>query len=236
MLGSLSGIIGNRGQAAYAASNTFLDAFAEYRRQQGLPASTIDLGVLADVGIVAEDKEMRAQMQGLGHDVVEERELLALIKAAINLDSRDSHSRSTITGCKLVSELPLPWWSADPKFSHITRGTQLDGVKIADKNDLVAIRDSVKQASSLAQIQVIIEGALVGKLASVSMTPVEDVDLQKPMAAYGMDSLVAVEMRNWITNEMAANIPALEFLASSSLAGLAKVIMKKSTLIDQTAS
>ena len=67
------------------------------------------------------------------------------------------------------------------------------------------------------------------------MTPREDIDLDKPLAAYCMDSLVAVEVRNWIVNEMAANISALEFLASSSLAGLAKAVISKSTLIDQSA-
>lgn len=228
--------MGNRGQAAYAASNTFMDAFAEHRRQHGLPASTIDLGALADVGIVAENAELRAQMQGLGHDIVQEGELLALIKAAINLDSMDPHNRSTITGCKLLSDLPLPWWAADPKFSHVTRATQLDGGRATQNEESVGIRNSLKQASSLAQIQVIIEEALVGKLASVSMTPTDDVDLHKPMAAYGMDSLVAVEMRNWITQEMGANIPALDFLASSSLAGLTQVVIRKSTWIDHTAS
>ena len=35
------------------------------------------------------------------------------------------------------------------------------------------------------------------------MTAKEDVDLDKPLPAYGLDSLVAVEMRSWITNEMA---------------------------------
>ncbi|KAI4116766.1 MAG: hypothetical protein LQ345_002869 [Seirophora villosa] len=235
MLGSLSGIVGNRGQAAYSASNTFMDAFEQYRRFQGLPASTIDLGVLADVGIVAEDKELRAQMQGFGHDVVQERELLALIKAGINLNPKDLHSGSTITGCKLVAGLPLPWWAADPKFSHLARGTQMDGGNVSNE-DSISIRDSLKQASSPAQVQARIEEALVGKLAALSMTPAEDVDLQKPMTAYGMDSLVAVEMRNWIATEMAANIPALEFLSSSSLAGLSKLIVRKSTLIEQNAS
>ena len=78
--------------------------------------------------------------------------------------------------------------------------------------------------------------ALIEKIASISMTPKEDVDLDKPLAVYGMDSLLAVEMRNWITNEMAADIPALEFIASSSLAGLTNfIIIGKSTLVDVAA-
>ena len=232
MLASLSGIVGNRGQAAYAASNTFMDAFAEYRSQQGLPASTIDIGVVAGVGYVAEHQHREAQIRALAHDLVNEKELLALVKAAINFDSKDAYTRQTITGCKLLPDQALPWWAADPKFAHIVRSIHDTTGSVTKKETRVSIRESLKQASSLSQIQHIVERALVGKIASVSMTPIEDVDLDKPLAAYGMDSLVAVEMRNWITNEMAANIPALEFIASSSLAGLTKVIISKSTLVD----
>ena len=232
MLASLSGIVGNRGQAAYAASNTFMGAFAEYRSLRGLPASTIDIGVVADVGYVAEHKERETQIRALGHDLINEKKLLALVKAAINLDSRDAYNRQTITGCKLLPDRDLPWWAADPKFAHIVRGTQNTTAHFVSKDNTISIRDSLKQASSLAQVRRMVEEALVGKIASVSMTPREDVDLDKPLAAYGMDSLVAVELRNWITNEMAASIPALEFIASSSLAGLTKVIISKSTLVD----
>ena len=232
MLASLSGIVGNRGQAAYAASNTFMDAFAQYRSRQGLPASTIDIGVVADVGYVAEHKSREAQIRALGHDLINEKELLALIKADMNFDSEDAYSRQTITGCKLLPDQSLPWWAADPKFAHIVRGIHDTTGNVAKKGPTVSIRESLKRASSLSQIQHIVEEALVGKIASVSMTPREDVDLEKPLTAYGMDSLVAVELRNWITKEMAANIPALEFIASSSLAGLAKVIIGKSTLVD----
>lgn len=232
LLASVAGIVGSRGQAAYAASNTFMDAFAEYRSQQGLPASVIDIGVVVGVGYVAEHQDREAQIRATAHDLINEKELLALVKAAINFDSKDAYTRQTITGCKLLPDQSLPWWAADPKFAHIVRGIHNNTESVAKKDTRVSIRESLKQASSLAQIQHIVEEALVGKIVSVSMTPEEDVDLDKPLAAYGMDSLVAVEIRNWITNEMAANIPALEFIASSSLAGLAKVIISKSTFVD----
>ncbi|KAJ4338021.1 hypothetical protein N0V95_008172 [Ascochyta clinopodiicola] len=45
---SVSGLMGQFGQANYAAANCFLDAFAQYRHAQGLPASAIDLGVAED--------------------------------------------------------------------------------------------------------------------------------------------------------------------------------------------
>ena len=51
--------------------------------------------------------------------------------------------------------------------------------------------------SSQAEIEVSITQALVHKLSrTLSMAP-EDLDVEKPMHVYGVDSLVAVELRNW---------------------------------------
>ncbi|KAG8412860.1 putative secondary metabolism biosynthetic enzyme [Metarhizium acridum] len=53
LLGSISGITGNPGQANYAAGN-FMDSLAHHRRSKGLPAISLDLGLVLDVGFVAE--------------------------------------------------------------------------------------------------------------------------------------------------------------------------------------
>lgn len=53
MLSSISGVIGQRGQANYAAANAFLDSFAAYRCQRGQAACSIDLNVIEDDGFIA---------------------------------------------------------------------------------------------------------------------------------------------------------------------------------------
>lgn len=127
--------------------------------------------------------------------------------------------------------------AADPRFSHIVRSTQstTENVISSTKTTTVSIKQALKHASSLADIQHIIRDGLVGKIASVSMAPRGEIEINKPLATYGMDSLVAVDIRNWIANEMAANITALEFIDRSSLAGLSDKVIEKSTLIHQSA-
>ena len=59
MLSSISGVVGQKGQANYAAANAFMDAFASYRLSLGLKANSTDLGVIEDVGYVAEQGGMQ---------------------------------------------------------------------------------------------------------------------------------------------------------------------------------
>lgn len=53
MLSSVAGVLGNKGQANYAAANTFLDSFASYRQSMGLRASSVDLGAIEGIGYFA---------------------------------------------------------------------------------------------------------------------------------------------------------------------------------------
>ena len=121
MLASAFGVIGNTGQAAYAASNTFLDSFCSYRQGLGLPASVIDIGFVKEVGYVAENLHRGAEMIEYAHDVLSEAELLCLVKATINplKAFQGAEAARTQTGYKLVDSKALPVWAADPRFRHI---------------------------------------------------------------------------------------------------------------------
>ena len=233
MLASGSGISRNAGQAAYAASNTFLDSFAAYRNGLGLPASVIDIGLVKGAGYVAESVDREAEISRTTHDRLTEDELLSLIKA--NMTGAEAFCGTdlaqTITGLKLVANKPLPPWALDPRFAHLL--PQSNTVLSSEGESGREFRQLVKQAQSQCSAIELICEALRRNLSSLLMMPGEDVDMKKPVVAYGLDSLVAVELRNWINCDLEASVPLMEFMNSASIEHLAGTIARKSKLVDQ---
>lgn len=63
------------------------------------------------------------------------------------------------------------------------------------------------------------------------MISVEENDANKPVVAYGLDSLAAVELRNWIASGLEATVPLIELVNSPSIEHLAERIANKSRLV-----
>jgi KR domain/Phosphopantetheine attachment site len=199
MESSVSGIVGNASQAAYTAENTFLDAFAAYRTSQGLPATTIDLSAISGVGYLANNSEIMQAMERQGFEFTNPRQQMALIKSAIRNPMRPGDQAHFITG--------LGTWSEDsslgaltlPLFSHFRQlcAGNTDLSKSGGANNL---KVALKAAKSLDDASELILAALVDKIASRLGIGSENINTSKSMPDYGIDSLVAVEMRNWITN------------------------------------
>lgn len=229
MLSSVSGIIGNKGQAAYAAANTFMNAFAQFRMGQGCPATAIDLAAVSDVGYLAENTERREVVMGsMGSEGISELELHALIAAAIDKRMLNSCSNHCITGLDIAPGSHAPYWMRETKFSSIRPSLETP----AKSTGKILLRQSLKQASSLEEAEGLVYSGLVDKVSAILMIDKDDIDGRQPIAAYGLDSLVAVEIRNWITRETDASLQILELLSSSSLISLSQLVVKKSAFID----
>jgi len=65
LFGSLSGLGGAPGQAAYAAANAYLASLAHWRRSRGRPALCIDWCALESVGMAARSERFRGQGHSL---------------------------------------------------------------------------------------------------------------------------------------------------------------------------
>jgi len=230
-ISSAAGAVGNRGQAAYAAANTFLNAFVQYRVELGLPASSIDLTAVSDAGYLAENLEAAAEVaKNLGSDTICEAEVLALIGAAISGRLATACNHHTITGMRITSS--TPFWTPDAKFKHLRLAAEAAAAENSTgQAAAISFHAALKASKTAEEGQEVVCKGLLSKLPSVLMLEEEDMDVTKSLANYALDSLVAIEVRNFITREFEANLQVLELLSSGSIETLAKTIVVKSKLV-----
>ncbi|KAI0885678.1 ketoacyl-synt-domain-containing protein [Annulohypoxylon maeteangense] len=227
LLSSVAGIVGSRGQAAYAAANTFLDGFASCRAAQGLPGVSLDLSVVTDAGYIAENAGRKDEIsKNFGGQSISEAEVLALLAVATS----GNCGAQCLTGLKLVPNNTgaLPYYAEDPRFKHLkAEAAALIRAAGQDSGQAVSYRNAFRAAASNDEArQVAIQGVLQ-KLSEVLSVAREDVDAQRNMASYGLDSLTAIDVRNWITRELGATLEILELLTSTNVTDLADLIVSR---------
>ncbi len=232
-LSSVAGIIGNHGQAAYAAANTFLDSFVQYRRRLGQPATTLDLAAVSDTGYLAENTERQKEVLAqIGGEAISEREILALVAASIIGKAEATCSSQVITGLKLPSgSSPSKlFWTSDRRFAELVARAASEETTGSDAQ-AISPGAAIKRATSYAEAQKIVIEALLDKTAAVLMLPREELDPTKDTVFYGLDSLVSIEIRNWITRELGAALQILDLLSSGSFVALADIVLRKTELV-----
>ncbi|KAH7385277.1 hypothetical protein DE146DRAFT_621768 [Phaeosphaeria sp. MPI-PUGE-AT-0046c] len=226
VISSAAGAVGNRGQAAYAAANTFLNGFAQHLRSQGIKsAASIDLTAVSDAGYLAEDADKAAEVaRNLGSDTICEAQVLALIRAAIDgkLESCNGHP---ITGMRITPTVQ-PFWTGDAKFLHLRRAAE--AASATSTTATISWSAAFKAATSHADAEQVVCNALVEKIAHVVSMEPEELDVTRSISHYPLDSLTAIEVRNFITRMFEANLQVLELLASGSIESLSKVVCTKS--------
>lgn len=106
MTSSVAGSVGTATELNYTAANSFMDNFAKYRRKQNLPATSIGLDAIFEVGYLHENPEIEAILLRKGITPIKEDELLSIIDIVLSRPHR-----------------------LEPSEAHVLTGLETQGMK-----------------------------------------------------------------------------------------------------------
>lgn len=224
MLSSAVAVAGNASQANYGAGGSYQDALARWRVSQGLPGVSIDLGAVKSIGVAA-NSGVLGHLARVGFSPINEEQVISILGTTI----LHPYDPQVVVG---LDSRPGSHWDAkgesqlgrDMRFAALNPETDSVGTNPTGSPNSLASK--LATTKSLEQAVDLVGAAIVEKISDIFMIPLDEVDLANKPAHYGIDSLVAVELRNMLVQQAAAEVSIFDIMQSVSLAALSAIAAK----------
>lgn len=236
-ISSAAGQIGSIAQGNYNAGNNYQDALCAHRRSLGLAGTSINLGWMGEIGFVAESD--RAKVPQVVRDGVRDlkaSQFFAIVEAAMRDDevSRNQPVLGLASGGLIRhADRDEPYWFGDARFAAMrvydTQQSKSEGP--AQGEDAADVKTALASAKSMEEANSVVLAGLMAKLARGLMMDLGDLDPSRPINTYGVDSLVAVDIRAWAMKEAQSVVHVSDILKSMPMVNLAGKIAETSKLV-----
>jgi myxalamid-type polyketide synthase MxaE and MxaD len=212
LFSSAGSVLGQPGQGNYAAANAFLDALAHHRKAQGQPALSINWGAWAGEGFANSvgAKRLAARLAFLGIGSIAPKQALEILGRLLGQNA--TQTLAVPVNWKQYREF-YPAGSASPLLSELAR----EEAEVPQPAGRKSERRDVLLAAEPAERRQLLHSYLSEQVARVlGLTP-SKLDVQQPLSQLGLDSLMAVELKNRIAVDLGVNVPVVKFLQGFSV-------------------
>jgi acyl transferase domain-containing protein/NADPH:quinone reductase-like Zn-dependent oxidoreductase/aryl carrier-like protein len=217
-------LLGSPGQGNYAAANSFVDALAHLRRSRGQHALSIDWGSWSQVGMAAGIGEQhRRRWAAMGLAMIAPHEGVAMMKQML------ASARSPQMAAMPLVRARLPR-NLGPFFSELVQAAPVRAAAPAGAGTQVDILAQLAQAPAEDRLALLV-GFLSDQIVRVLALPAShQVDPQRSLMEMGMDSLMAMELRNRIQTALKVKVAVAALLKGPSIAQLAASVLADTAL------
>lgn len=213
----------NKDTRANSPLQTFLDAFTDYRLNLGLPAVSISLPVVKGVGYVA-DRDLGDRLAGSLGATLTEDQVYTLVEAAII-----GPSSGLIVNGKGFSSVPeritgtekLPW-------EHFNFLAAMRPKSDSEEGKSSRMTNGASHNLQIDQDPEVLMDALSAKVSAITMMDREEITPGRHLKDYGLDSLVSVELRNWIRRDFGVELALKDIVNANNLKDmLDRILLQK---------
>jgi acyl transferase domain-containing protein/NADPH:quinone reductase-like Zn-dependent oxidoreductase/SAM-dependent methyltransferase/acyl carrier protein len=216
MFSSVSSIFGNPAQGSYGAANAFLDSLAHHRRALGLPALTINWGVLGGEGYVARNERVAEFLARQGTEELSPREVMGLLESSLT------------EGLTQVMAIRVDWTKWRQFFRGMQENPLLERIfaSVESQEASGAASDWRLKIESAApeELDALIGQAVRDVVASVLRVKPDTLRDDQPLTELGLDSLMGVEIENSIESAIGVTLPPASLIRARTIAQIVALI------------
>ena len=219
---STSALLSSPLLGGYAAGNAFLDALAQHRRAAGLPALSVNWGTWGEVGMAVEAGRSASGAMLTGVATIATASGLAALRELLE------------SGATQAAVMPIDWAAlvkAYPAFaadtflqSQVAAARSSGAGSAANAAGAAAVR--LQEATDPQGRADALSSYLHGEAARVLGFAAARLDPETPLASFGFDSLMAVQLKNRVEADLGLVIPLIEFLQGPSVQQLVPVLLR----------
>ncbi|AGC47288.1 polyketide synthase [Myxococcus stipitatus DSM 14675] len=219
LFSSTAALFGAPGQGNYAAANAFLDALARLRRSRGLPGVSLQWGSWGEVGMAAADARRGARLaqRGMSPLSVEEALSAMAVTLAENPDVRGI--------ARFDAER---WTDRHPAVAGSSLFRARGSSAVAEAVDTASrkLREVLLAMDAPARPSVL-EARLRQMVSEVSRLELERLAATDSFDALGFDSIMVMELRDQLQDELGVGLSLKSFVDGRSIAQVAAELLEK---------
>jgi acyl carrier protein len=216
MFSSVSSIFGNPAQGNYSAANAFLDSLAHHRQALGLPALTVNWGVLGGEGFVARNERVADFLARQGTNAISPGEAMALLESFLCAGSAQAIS------------IRVDWNKWRQFFRNMQENPFLERIFAALENEeRVGATSSWRSridAASPAEKPAVICQAVREAVGSVLRVKPDSLREDQPLTDLGLDSLMGVEIETSLEAAVGVALPPTSLMRARTIGQIASLI------------
>jgi acyl carrier protein len=214
LFSSAGSVLGQPGQGNYAAANAFLDALAHHRQAQDQPALSINWGAWAGAGFADSvgGKRLAARLALLGISSIAPRQALEMLGRLLGQSATQ------------VVAVPVNWKqyrkfypAGIPPCGTLLSELAREEGEVPRPAGRTSERRDALLAAEPAERRQLLQSYLSEQVARVLGLSPSKLDVQQPLSNLGLDSLMAVELKNRIAVDLKVNVPVVKFLQGFSV-------------------
>ncbi|PHH61189.1 hypothetical protein CDD81_712 [Ophiocordyceps australis] len=228
LISSINCVIGNVGQANYAAANSYMCSLAANRRKRGLNAVALSGGAIIGAGYITRETERALDVtvgrMALMH--LSEEDFHQMIVEAI--ESSNS-TAEVITGLHNISlDSPnIPKWYSNPTFSNFLIHPTASNEGEIQLLSAVPIKDQLQACRTRRDLRLLVEQSFADQLRKILLAfdMSNEHILHKRGPQLGLDSLISVDIRSWLLKSFQVSIPVLSIMSNDTMMNLVQSIL-----------